>query len=205
MAQQNARAIELEKEDILNNYRDACQQIDRLQENISKSQEENKDLYQQLQQVNSQAGGASYQLVEMQKKEENYVQEIMTLERHIDSVTHQLQQAQQNQNNLTSERDRLQDECNTMRQITNNQETDRTDLQRTIAGFQNEKQAFDRKAVDFESEISNLKSQLNYEASRYKEMESIVQNERRSAHNADGTIQSLRRQNEDLVTQADRL
>jgi len=45
MAQQNARAIELEKEDILNNYRDACQQIDRLEENMQKSQEENRDLY----------------------------------------------------------------------------------------------------------------------------------------------------------------
>lgn len=45
MAQQNARAIELEKEDILNNYRDACQQIDRLEENMQKIQEENRDLY----------------------------------------------------------------------------------------------------------------------------------------------------------------
>ena len=48
--------------------------------------------------------------------------------------------------------------------------------------------AFDRKAVEFEGEINNLKSQLNYEASRYKEMESIVQVERRSAHDADGQI-----------------
>jgi chromosome segregation ATPase len=92
-----------------------------------------------------------------------------------------------------------------MRQITNNQESDRTDLQRAIAGFQNEEIAFDRKAVEFEGEIGNLKSQLNYEASRYKEMESIVQVERRSAHDSDGQIQSLRRQNEDLVMQADRL
>jgi len=59
--------------------------------------------------------------------------------------------------------------------------------------------AFDRQAVEFEGEIGNLKSQLHYEASRYKEMETIVQVERRSAHESDGQIQSLRRQNEDLT------
>ena len=58
---------------------------------MQKSQEENRELYQQVQLTNSQVGGASFQLTELQKKEENYVQEIMTLERHIDQVTHNLQ------------------------------------------------------------------------------------------------------------------
>ena len=72
-AQQAARAVELEKEDILGNYRDACQQIDRLQETVDKVSEENRELYGQLQQAKTEVGGAAHHLNEHKKKEENYV------------------------------------------------------------------------------------------------------------------------------------
>jgi uncharacterized protein (UPF0335 family) len=47
-AQQHARALELEKEDILTNYRDACQQIERLDGTVTQISGENKELYAQL-------------------------------------------------------------------------------------------------------------------------------------------------------------
>ena len=77
----------MEKEDILQNYRDACQQNERLQHTIEQVSDENKDLYSQVTGAQKDMSGASYQLAEFEKKEENYVHEIMTLEKHIDHIT----------------------------------------------------------------------------------------------------------------------
>jgi len=40
-------------------------------------------------------------------------------------------------------------------------------MQRTLASFQNEKIAQDRKYYDMEAETNNLKSQLTFEGTRY--------------------------------------
>ena len=45
------RALELEKEDILQNYRDACLTIERLEGTIETITQENKELYNQVQNV----------------------------------------------------------------------------------------------------------------------------------------------------------
>ena len=44
-AQQLARALEIEKEDILANYRDSCLQVERLEHTVETISAENKDLY----------------------------------------------------------------------------------------------------------------------------------------------------------------
>ena len=44
-AQQSQRALELEKEDILANYKDACLQVERLNQTVETLSHENKDLY----------------------------------------------------------------------------------------------------------------------------------------------------------------
>ena len=86
-AQQTARALEIEKEDILANYRDATMQVERLEHTVDTLSGENKELFGQVQVTQKEVGGASFALAEHQQKEENYVQEILTLERHIDHVT----------------------------------------------------------------------------------------------------------------------
>jgi predicted nucleic acid-binding Zn-ribbon protein len=47
-AQQHVRALELEKEDILQNYRDACLAIERLESTVDQISGENKELYNHL-------------------------------------------------------------------------------------------------------------------------------------------------------------
>ena len=42
------RALEIEKEDILANYRDACQQVERLEHTVETVSAENKDLFSQV-------------------------------------------------------------------------------------------------------------------------------------------------------------
>jgi len=67
------------------------------------------------------------------------VQEILTLERHIDHVTRQLEEAQKNNNQLSSEREQIYEELVTFKGIANNQEANKTELQREISRFENEK------------------------------------------------------------------
>lgn len=131
--------MELEKEDILQNYRDACMQIERLESTIETITQENKDLYNSVQNVQKEVGGASYQLAEMEKKEENYVQEILTLERHIDHVTRQLEDVTKQGEKIAQERDQVFDELNTFKNISNNQESNKTELQRIISRLENDK------------------------------------------------------------------
>lgn len=104
-AQQHARALELEKEDILQNYRDACLAIERLESTVDQISGENKELYNHLQNAQKDIGGASYAIAEADKKEENFIQEIMTLERHIDHITRQLEDTNKHLNIIASERD----------------------------------------------------------------------------------------------------
>ena len=67
------RALEIEKEDILANYRDAALQIERLEHTVETISAENKDLFTQVQSTQKEVGGASFQIAEYHQKEENYI------------------------------------------------------------------------------------------------------------------------------------
>ena len=103
--QQMVRALEIEKEDILANYRDSCLQVERLEHTVETLSAENRDLFSQVNSTQKEVGGASYQITELQQKEENYIQEILTLERHIDHVTRQLEDCTKQHGEIATERD----------------------------------------------------------------------------------------------------
>ena len=63
----------------------------------------------------------------------------MTLERHIDHVTRQLEETSKSNNQLASEREQILEELSTFKGIANNQEANKTELQREISRFENEK------------------------------------------------------------------
>ena len=50
-AQQTVRALEIEKEDILANYRDSCLQVERLEHTVETLSQENKELFNQVQET----------------------------------------------------------------------------------------------------------------------------------------------------------
>ncbi len=63
-AQQTARALEIEKEDILANYKDSALQVERLENTVETISAENRDLFSQVQNTQKEVGGASYQIAE---------------------------------------------------------------------------------------------------------------------------------------------
>ena len=67
------------------------------------------------------------------------MQEILTLERHIDHVTRQLEETTKGQTCVVTERDQIYEELMTFKGIANNQEANKTELQREISRFENEK------------------------------------------------------------------
>ena len=155
-AQQTARALEIEKEDILANYRDATMQVERLEHTVETLSGENKELFSQVQVTQKEVGGASFALAEHQQKEENYVQEILTLERHIDHVTRQLEEAQKSQGQLAQERETFFEELQTFKGIANNQEANKTELQREISRFENEKISLNQRILELQQDLDNL-------------------------------------------------
>jgi len=85
------RALELEKEDILKQYRQLAQENQRLLQNMETVGSENKFNYEQMQRFEREAAGMNVNLIEMQNREQGYIHEIKTLEKHIDHLTHQLE------------------------------------------------------------------------------------------------------------------
>lgn len=58
LAVQNVRALEMEKQDILQNYRDATLESERYQETIKQLTEENNKLYQKSLDMEKNMGGS---------------------------------------------------------------------------------------------------------------------------------------------------
>jgi predicted nucleic acid-binding Zn-ribbon protein len=87
-AQQSLRAIELEKHDVLANYRNACLESERLNEAVQGLSMENKEVYGRVALVEKEMHGAQLRLRELESREASYISEIHTLERHIDHLSH---------------------------------------------------------------------------------------------------------------------
>ena len=72
-ALQAQRALELEKEDILQNYREANLEIEQLQSSMQQCAQENRDFYVEKQNQEREYAGINQQIQMLQKKEEGYV------------------------------------------------------------------------------------------------------------------------------------
>lgn len=128
----------------------------------------------------------------------------MTLERHIDHVARQLEESQRNNNLMATERDQIYDELVTFKGIANNQEANKTELQREISRSENEKISLNQRILESERDLQNLKSQLGYEKNKFKELESMLEKERRSTHTNMKTIGELETANRDLKQEVER-
>jgi len=78
----------MEKQDVLQNYRDSCAENDRNQETIKQMTLEHNKLYQKCLDLEKNMGGSEFMIKEHRQKEQNYIAEIKTLERHLDHLTH---------------------------------------------------------------------------------------------------------------------
>ena len=91
------------------------------------------------------------------------------------------------------ERDQLIDELNTFKGIANNQEANKTELQRNISRVENEKISMNQHIMELQQDNENLRSQITFEQARFKDLEQVVENERRGAHGNELKIQDLER------------
>ena len=66
MAQQAVRALEMEKQDILQNYRDSCVENQRHQDTIRQVSEEHNKLYQKCLDLEKKMGGTHFMIKELQ-------------------------------------------------------------------------------------------------------------------------------------------
>ena len=86
------------------------------------------------------------------------MQEILTLERHIDNITRQLEDSSKQNHAMATEREHLVDELNTFKGIANNQESNKTELQRTISRAENEKISLNQHIMELKQDNENLRS-----------------------------------------------
>ena len=85
------------------------------------------------------------------------------------------------------------DELNTFKGIANNQEANKTELQRNISRVENEKISMNQHIMELQQDNENLRSQITFEQARFKDLEQVLENERRGAHGNELQIQDLER------------
>ena len=83
---------------------------------------------------------------------------------------------------MATERDQIYDELTTFKGIANNQEANKTELQREIHHYESEKIQTNQHVMKLEQDSENLKAQVQFEQSRFKELESVLEKERRGSH-----------------------
>ena len=123
----------MEKQDVLQNYRDSCAENERHQDAIKQVTEEHTRLYQKCLDMEKNAGGSTFFIKELQQKEQNYIAEIKTLERHLDHLTHQLELAHKAMRELQEDRDGFEVEINNHKTMSMNIENNKEGLQRQCA------------------------------------------------------------------------
>ena len=129
----------MEKQDILQNYRDSCVESDRHQETIKKLTEDHNRTYQKCLDLEKNMGGSQFSIKDLQQKEQNYIAEIKTLERHIDHLTHQLELAHKAMREIQEERDRMEIEINNHKTLQLSQENNQEGLQRVCSELEQDK------------------------------------------------------------------
>jgi proline dehydrogenase len=98
----------MEKQDVLQNYRDACAENDRHQETIKQMTQEHNKIYQKTLDLEKNMGGSEFMIKEHKQKEQNYISEIKTLERHLDHLTHQLELAHKAMRETQEQKDKME-------------------------------------------------------------------------------------------------
>ena len=205
LAQQSLRALELEKHDVLTNYRSACLESERLQEAVQQLSVENKTVFVQAQALEKEVYGCQMRLREVEQREQNCVSEIHTLERHIDHLTHQLELAQMAVREAREEREAIVADINSHRTLSYNLELTSQDMQRYVAQLENDKASLKQQALDWQREAEIAKKQIEMERQRAGELEKIISSERRQLHERDVGQSSVLRENDDLKGEVDRL
>lgn len=64
---------------------------------------------------------------------------------------------------MTSERDQIYDELCTFKGIANNQEANKTELQREISRFENDKISLNQRIIELQRDQDNMSSQIQFE------------------------------------------
>ena len=147
----------MEKQDILQNYRDATLESERYQDTIKQLTEENNKVYQKALDLEKNMGGSQFMIKELNQREQNYIAEIKTLERHIDHLTHQLELAHKAMKEIQEERDKLEIEINNHRQMNMNQENTQEGLQRLCSQLEQDKNFMQQQINDLKIESSALR------------------------------------------------
>mgnify|MGYP003853365131 CR=1 FL=1 len=129
----------MEKQDVLQNYRDSCVETERHQETIKQLTEDHNKLYQKYMDMEKNMGGSQFQIKQLAQKEQNYISEIKTLERHIDHLTHQLELAHKAMREIQEERDKLEIEISNHQAMNMNQENNKEGLQRMCSQLEQDK------------------------------------------------------------------
>lgn len=164
----------MEKQDVLQNYRDSCVESERNLESVKQITDDYNKLYQKLMDNEKNIGGSQFMIKQLEQKEQNYISEIKTLERHIDHLTHQLELAHKAMREIQEERDKMEIEINNHKAVNMNTENNKEGLQRICAQLEQDKGFIGKQNQDLKIEASALRQQLEMEKVKYNDLEFVV-------------------------------
>jgi len=153
---------------------------------------ENKDLLNKLQYLERELNGAHMAIQQYEEKQEQMLFDIQQYDQNISSLSQQLEAAHHQINEARTDRDSLLKDHEVQRNISFNLESSREELQRHIIQLENERNIIINQSEELKQEIEMLRQRLDYERSKYHQLEMILSKERMQ-------MQQYEQENENLI------
>lgn len=107
--------------------------------------------------------------------ESHYINEIKTLEKHIDGLTRDQQRLKEDLRHSLQTKEALFQDAHHAKALHASAQSNREDMQRYIADLEHEKLGLIEENKESNMNADILKNQLEYEKSRYSELENVLQ------------------------------
>jgi len=117
IANQKLRQAELERDDILNNYRGVCLENERLKRNIDEFSGDNQQYFKKLKDYEREINLLKAQIQQLEIKENQYLNEISSYERNISLLNQRLEQADTVIQQTQAAKDRLLKDYQEIKQV----------------------------------------------------------------------------------------
>jgi len=171
---QSLRAAEMERDDLVANYKQVCTENERLKRNNEELTADGQDHFKKIKDLEREVAFLRGQTKQLEEKEAQYLNELAAYERNVHQLNKQLQQVESRVKDAHDSKEKLLKSLNQSREITEDFGHSRDDLSRRLARSEQEKAVLADQIRDLISERDYLRQQLSEEKQRVLRLEDIL-------------------------------
>lgn len=200
--EQSVRSLELEKNDILNLYRNCTEENERYKRRIEELQNAESEYYNNYKKIEGELNILRLEKEQFIKREAMLLDEITTLEQQLEQLNRNLEALKQQNMHLKSHTEKTHQEVSSMKQVVNNNESTHHEYQKriTTSNMQNDFMSNELKEVRVEN--TYLKAELDKVNNQATSYVKVIENERAKQYDMYRYTVKLEEQNNELINKS---